>query len=150
MRSPTDATNLRDSHPFLYRSILFHALVSVALGFNFWLTKPTFNPYGIDYRIIGSVFILLGLAKLTFLHGVRAPWGRILVRRSIRGVRVVVALKIAWVTFWAIGTTVTFFQGKTSLQLFILYAGLALLEASAMYEPFRNPLTARPEPRGAA
>lgn len=133
-----NAINLRLSHPTLYRSIMTFAILSIFLGINFIFAKPTFNPYGIDYLIIGWVFITLGALKLFFLN----------IRRNVKAVRIVMSIEIMWMTFWGIGTTITFFQGKTSLQLFILYIALTVFEMFLLFEPFSNPITATTEAHG--
>jgi hypothetical protein len=133
-----NAINLRLSHPTLYRAIMTFAILSILLGINFLLAKPTFNPYGIDYMIIGVIFIILGMGKVIFLN----------LHRSVRAVRILMSGEIGFMVFWAIGTTITFFQGKTSLQLFILYVGLTVFEAFLLFEPFSNPITATRDTSG--
>lgn len=122
---------IRFSHPNLYYGILTFAFVNVALGLNFYFTNPTFNPYGIDKMIVGTIFLSLGLSKVLFL----VFW------HNIKAVRVVMALEIGFMAFWGIGSTITFFQGKTSLQLFILYCGMAINELFLILEPVVNPVT---------
>lgn len=123
--------NLRLTHPNLYRSAMLFALISVGLGLNFILTKPTFNPYGIDKGIIGAIFLTLGCVKLA----------AIVVIRNLKFIRVSMAFCAAFMMFWGIGTSITFFTGQTSLQLFVLYSGLTLLQLCLLLEPFVNPLT---------
>lgn len=123
---------LHDSHPNLYRSIMVFAFIGVALGLNFFFTNPTFQQYGIDKNIIGGIFMALGLGKLVFLNFFR----------SLRVVRLLLAASVAFQVFWAVGTSLTFFTGQTSLQLFILYIGLAMLQFFLLIEPFTNPANA--------
>lgn len=123
--------NIRFTHPNLYWGILTFACINIGLGLNFLFTMPTFNPYQIDKTIVGSIFLLLGLSKLIFL----------LLVHNLKAVRVVMALEVAFMIFWGIGTSITFFQGRTSLQLFVLYIGLAVLEITRLTEPGINPLT---------
>ena len=55
----------------------------------------------------------------------------------------------AYTAFLAVGTGEPWLEGCGSLQLPILYAGLALLQVPLMREPFVNPVTAKsvdPEP----
>lgn len=119
------------SHPNLYRGIMTFAFINIGLGLNFLFTNPTFNPYQIDKLLIGSIFLTLGVSKVTFLN----------VSRNLKVVRFVMALEVMFMLFWGIGTSITFFQGRTSLQLFVLYAGLAMLELFLLQEPAVNPVT---------
>lgn len=80
---------IKFSHPNLYHGILTFSLINIALGLNFYFTNPTFNPYGIDKMIIGTVFLILGLAKVIFL----VFW------HNIRAVRVTMALEIGFMVF---------------------------------------------------
>lgn len=123
--------NVQLSHPNLYRSIMVFALTYVGLGLNFIFTNPTFNPYGIPKEITGSIFLFLGLAKIIFLNLIH----------NLKIVRALMSLQIVFIVFWGTGTSITFFQGKTSLQLFVLYAGLGFLEYFQLQEPYWNPLT---------
>lgn len=127
----TNTINLRKTHPNLYRSIMTFAAVSIGLGLNFWLANPTFNPYNIQKEIVGSIFLSLGLGKVIFLNFWRNLWM----------VRTIMGTEVAFMMFWGVGTTITFFQGKTSLQLFCLYVGLSVFEVWLLLEPFANPLT---------
>lgn len=127
----TEPVNLRLTNPTLYRSVMVFALISVGLGLNFLLAKPTFNPYQIDRHIIGAIFLCLGLAELI---------GVVFIL-NLQFIRVVMALNVAYMMFWGIGTSITFFTGQTSLQLFVLYVGLSGLQLFLLLEPFVNPLT---------
>ena len=123
--------NIRLSHPNLYRLILFFSFISIGLGLNFLFTNPTFNPYGLDKTITGSIFLTIGTIMLFFL----------LVQRNLKMVRAMISISVMWQIFWGIGTSITFFQGKTSLQLFVLYMGLSAIQMFTLIEPFINPIT---------
>lgn len=123
--------NIRKSHPTLYHSIMIIGLASVALGFNFWFSNPTFNPYGIDKNLIGLIFFLLGTSKLVLLN----------VIRNLRAVRIQMAVSIGWVLFWGLSNTQQFFVGNASLQLPIMYMTLALLQIPLLIESHVNPMT---------
>lgn len=125
--------NLRLTHPTLFKSALTFAFISIGLGLNFLFTKPTFNPFGIDKAIIGTIFFCLGMAKLV----------AITVIRRIRAIRITMALNSSWMVFWGFGTATTWITGQTSLQLFVLYMGIALSQVFWHREPFSNPLTTR-------
>lgn len=127
---PTD--HLRDTHPNLYRSMMTTGLIEFALGLNFLLTTPTFQQFGIHKNIIGTGFLLLGLAYVVFLN----------IYRSIRIARLLTVIGATFMVFWGVGTTETFFAGRSSLQLCILYFGLAALQVPLLLEPFLNPVTA--------
>lgn len=121
--------NMRLSHPNLFRSITVMAFISIGLGLNFIFTNPTFNPYNIPKELTGTIFLVLGIARLIFL----------IVNHNLRMLRMVMSTGIAWNVFWGVGTSITFFQGKTSLQLFVLYMGLSFLELFLLVEPSINP-----------
>lgn len=123
--------NLRYSHPNLFKSIITFACINIGLGLNFLLTNPTFNPYGIDKTIIGMIFLGLGLGKIVSL----------LVVYNMKAIRILMALEVAFMVFWGIGSSITFFQGRTSLQLFVLYIGIAVSETFLLLEPVVNPMT---------
>lgn len=126
-----DKINIRLTHPNLWRSILTFAFIYIGLGFNFLFTNPPFNPYNIDKIIIGLIFLSLGLSKILFLIFVR----------NLKWLRLMITLGIIFTIFWGVGTSITFFQGKTSLQLFILYIGMGFLNTFLLIEPTINILS---------
>lgn len=126
-----DDINLRLSHPTLYRGIMTFAIINMALALNFFFTNPTFNPYEIDKSVVGAIFMSLGFSKIIFLN----------VYRSLKVVRALMTLEIMFMLFWGLGNTITFWQGKTSLQLLVLYVGMAANETWLLLEPFVNPMT---------
>lgn len=119
------------THPNLYRGIMTFAIINIALALNFFFTNPTFNPYGINKAIVGTVFLVLGVSKIIFLN----------FKRNLKTVRFLMTAEIIFMLFWGIGSTITFFQGKTSLQLFVLYVGMAVNEVFLLLEPAVNPIT---------
>jgi hypothetical protein len=127
--------NLRLSHPNLYRSFMTFALISIGLGFNFIFAKPTFNAYDIPKLWIGIVFLSFGISKIFFLN----------ILYNLKIVRILMSLSVAFKIFWGVGTSLTFFTGQTSLQLFVLYVGLAMLELFMLIEPSFNPMSSRKE-----
>lgn len=131
MAQDFNKVNIRLTHPNLYYSLLVFAFINIGLGLNFIFANPTFNPYQIDKTVIGSIFLTLGLLKITFLQ----------LFRHLRILRVVMTAEVIFMVFWGIGTTITFFQGRTSLQLFALYAGLSALEVFLLLEPIANPVS---------
>lgn len=123
--------NLRKSHPGLYHSILTVGCMGVALACNFWFTRPTFNPYGIDKNIIGTVFAVIGLSQIVFL----------VVARDLRMVRLTLAISVGWMLFWGLSNTQQFFAGKSSLQLPILFLVISALQFPLLVESPVNPFT---------
>lgn len=133
--------SVRITHPNLYRQRMTIALLFVALGLCFllpWIPEPTFEQFGIPSEGIGLGFMVLGLGLLLFLN----------VLRNTRAVRVVLIAGILYEIFWAIGTTETVFQGKSSPQLFILYIGHVFMQVWALKEPGFNPITATADEEG--
>lgn len=123
--------NIKFSHPNLYRLFLTFSLIHIGLGINFFFSNPAFNPYEIDKNIIGIIFLSLGVVKAFFL----------MVRRNLKFVRIIMAFSIGFTLFWGAGTIFSFLRGQTSLQMLVLYWGLAVIEMSLLLEPLANPLT---------
>jgi hypothetical protein len=127
------SVNLRRTHPNLYRTVMTFAVMSVVLGLNFWILSPTFLIYDLPNVLWGTIFLVLGFAKIVFLN----------IWRRLRAVRAVMAFAIAYFLFLGAGTSQPFFEGSGSLQLPILYLGCAALQIPLLIEPFVNPWTAR-------
>lgn len=123
--------SLRKTHPNLFIALNILALTSVALALNFYFSKPTFNPYGIDKEIVAAVFFILGISQLIVLT----------VYHNLKLVRLAVATSVGILLFWGISNTQQGFQGKASFQLPILYIALALLQIPLLIEPRTNPMT---------
>lgn len=121
---------LHDTHPLLYRGFLTFALVSVALGLNFFFFTPAFNPYEIPVEITGGVFLALGLIKLAVIY--KFP--------TLLNIRLSMAACMGWMIFWGVSTIMSF--PATSLQLPILYAAMVAFQMWHLLEPYKNPLTA--------
>lgn len=131
---PIRDIDIRRSHPSLFRVICVIGLICVGLGLNFLLASPTFNPYGFPKEVTGGIFLALGISKLF----------TILALRNLRILRINMALCMGFMLFWGFGTSITYFTGQTSLQLFVLYWGLTAIQLIMMLEPVVNPLTAKP------
>ena len=129
--------DVRKTHPNLYLAVSTFALISVALGVNFWAFHPAFQVYGMPNGVWGSIFLALGIGKLIFLN----------LYRRLRMVRAVMACAVAYMLFFGVGTTQPVFDGKASVQLLILYVGLAALQIPLLIEPFINPWTAKRDAR---
>lgn len=122
---------IRNTHPALYRALMVLGFMGIALGFNFWFSSPTFNPYGIPKNIIGIIFFILGLSQIVFLN----------VLHDLRMVRLNLAFSVSWMFFWGVSNAQQFFAGNASLQLPILYVTLSILQIPLLMESPVNPMT---------
>lgn len=122
--------SLRATHPNLFRSLLTVAGLQVALALNFFTSNPTFNP--LPKNVIGAVFLVLGVSLAVVLTAFR----RLMLVRVFAGLSVFV-----WGS-WGFLNTEQFFDDKASLQLPMLYVGLAALVIPLLMEPWFNPITA--------
>lgn len=122
---------IRKSHPALYRTLMTLAVMGIALGFNFWFSNPTFNPYGVPKNAIGVVFSVLGCSQIVFLN----------ILRNLRMVRLNLAASITWMFFWGVSNAQQFLAGNASLQLPILYVTLSILQIPLLVESPVNPMT---------
>lgn len=128
---------MRTAHPNLYGMYITYALLGIALGLNFIFLHPAFQPLGIPKWTIGAAFVVCGAIQLTLLLFVWNP----------TALRLLMALAVALMTFWAAVLTWEYFRlHQTSLQLPITYVGLAALGFLLLAEPFINPVTATPTP----
>lgn len=128
-----DRVRIRSTHPGLYHSIMTLSIMSVALGINFWISNPTFNPYGIPKDLIGLIFFLLGASQLFFLN----------ILRDLRKVRLGLAVSLGFILFWGVSNTQQSFAGNASWQLPILYITIAALHIPFLIESPVNPMTRR-------
>lgn len=124
---------LQKTHPNLYHLIMILNLSNIALALNFWISHPTFNPYGINKDLIGCIFFALGSIQIVFLN----------FHRDLRAVRLVMAISIGFNLFWGLSNAQQSFAGKASFQLPILYITLALIRVPLMFESPVNPMTER-------
>lgn len=126
-----DEINVRKTHPNLYWLLMFLAATSIALGLNFVFLQPTFHIFDAPNVLWGTIFLLTGSARFIALN----------IYRRLRLVRATVAFSAVYMAFLAVGTGEPWLDGVGSLQLPILYAGLALLQVPLLMEPFVNPET---------
>lgn len=124
--------NIRKTHRTLFWQAVTFALGSVAIGINFLFYTPPFNAYGIDVKIIGVIFIVLGAANLVALVLIK---NLLLIRISMTAC----SFYMAW---WGAGTAITVFQGKTSWQLPIAFLVIVVASTLLCWEPYINPKTA--------
>lgn len=127
------ASKLKDLHPTLYKTYLLFAVLSIALGLNFYYLTPPFMPLSVPKEPVSLVFLGCGVIKLMLL----------LIKSKHSWLRLSMATSVAIYTFWAIALTADFFlRSQTSLQLPIFVMGLAALGGLLLLEPFINPVTA--------
>lgn len=126
---PRRGVNLRTTNPTLFRGVLTVAIIFIAMALNFLLTVPTFEQFGIPKNVIGWGFMILGVGQVIAL----TLW------RDLRVVRLGLAAGIIYCLFWGVGTSQTFFEGKSSLQLLILYLGIAAIQVPLLFSPYLNP-----------
>lgn len=126
-----DKTNLRKANSGLYWLLMVNALGFFALGLNFLLTVPTFEQFDIPKNVIGWGFLGIGSVQLVLLNVVR----------RLRLVRLMLLVGVFYTITWGIGTTQTFFEGKSSLQLFTLYLYVAAVQTVLRFEPSRTTAT---------
>lgn len=125
--------NIRLTHPALYWLVMFVAVVCIAQGMNFIFLQPTFPIYERSNNLWGVIFLVLGPSKIIFLN----------FYRRMHLVRLTMYFSVCYMLYLGFGTTQPLFEGKGSLQLPIMYAGMAALQVPFLVEPFINPLTAR-------
>lgn len=125
--------NVRKTHPGLYRLVMGIALICIALGVNFLVFTPTFRVYDLPNPLWGAIFLAVGLSKVVFLN----------LYRSLRLTRMTMAFAAAYILFFGAGTMQPALEGNASLQLPILYAGIAATLVALLLEPFINPWTAK-------
>lgn len=138
--------NVRRTHPNLYWLLMFLALTGIALGLNFIILQPTFPIWDAPNVLWGTIFLVLSVARIIALN----------VYRRLRWVRATMAFSAAYMAFLAIGTGEPWWHwfmaeigvsggdpSRASLQLPIIYAGMALLQVPLLFEPFVNPVTAK-------
>lgn len=125
--------DIRKTHPNLYLMVMTLGAIDVLLAANFYWLNPTFEVYHLKNYVWASVFLTLGLAKWWFLN----------FKRSLRVVRMTMAFAVSFLVFFAIGTAEPWLDGVGSLQLPIMYLGMAAVQIPMLLEPFLNPWTAR-------
>lgn len=125
--------NVRRTHPNLYWLLMVLSVTGIALGLNFIVLQPTFHIFAAPNAVWGGIFLATSIARLIALN----------VYRRLRWVRATMFFSAAYMAFLAVGTGQPFVEGTGSLQLPIIYAGMALLQVPLLWEPFVNPETAK-------
>lgn len=127
------AINIHKTHPNLYWLVMILALIDLALGCNFIFLNPTFPIFDAPNEVWGGIFLALGAGKIVSLN----------FYRRLRLVRGIMAFAVSYIMLLAFGTTQPYLEGVGSLQLPILYAGMAAIQIPLLVEPFVNPWTAK-------
>lgn len=124
---------MRKTHPYLYKSCMTIAILSIGLGLNFWFLTPAFMPLKIPKELVAPIFFICGVIKL----------GLLLFSHNRTYLRLSMALSIVIYLFWAIATTYDFFaRSLTSLQLPMFVTGVAVLGLWQLLARFTEPATA--------
>lgn len=117
--------SIRKTIPLLYWSVTVYALIALALGLNFILLQPTFLIFGAPNELWGVIFLALGVSKIIALN----------FYRRLRLIRGLMSFKITYMMFLALGTSQPYIEGKGSLQLPIMYAGISALQIVLLLLP---------------
>ena len=124
---------MRKTHPNFYWVLMLLAATGIALGCNFIFLQPAFLIWDGPNELWGGIFLVISVAKIVALN----------VYRRLRWLRATMAFTAAYMAFLAVGTAEPYVNGVGSLQLPILYVGLALFQVPLLMEPFVNPETAK-------
>lgn len=120
----------RKTHPNLYFGITAFGLISVALGLNMIFTTTTYYPYSINDVLTGTILIAIGVFKIATLN-----------LQLLTLVRWSMAASVGFMLFYGLGYAIGFLSNDIpTMQPFILYSGLAVLQIPALIEPSANPL----------
>jgi hypothetical protein len=125
--------SLRLLHPALYRAVMLYATGFVALGINFLIFTPTYLIFGMPNELWGALLLAIGATELFFLNVVN----------RLSHVRQAMAAGIALCLILAAGTCEPFIHHVGSLQLPLMYLGLAATQYPLLIEPPVNPWTKR-------
>lgn len=130
------SVNVRQAHPNYWVSVMTFSGIYMALALNFFLLHPTFLIFNAPNRVWGTIFVLLAAGQVVTVNMSWLPW-----------LRRVMACSIVYMAVLAAGTSQPFLDNTGSLQLPIMYVGLATLLVPLRAEPPSNPLTMK-EPTG--
>lgn len=131
---PNAGVSLRLTHPNVYRALSTFACCTLALGLNFLILTPAFDPLGVPKALSGWVFVVIAVAQLITLNR----------SGDLRLLRLATAFSVGTMFSYGAIAAVSFVQlHQTSLQLPILYFGTAISEFWLLVEPFTNPVTQR-------
>lgn len=128
-------THVRQTHPNYWVSVMTFSVIYLALSANFLFLHPSFLVFGAPNQVWAAIFLALAVAQVATITSGRLLW-----------LRRIMACSIVYMAVLAVGTSQPFLDKTGSLQLPILYLGLATLLVPLRAEPPSNPLTMR-EPR---
>lgn len=126
------------THPNRYWLIMCFAVMFAALAVNFHFFTPTFLVYGAPNYVWSACFLALSTGLFVFSN----LW------HTLEGLRLCLSLSVAFLLFFAAGTSEPFIHGEGSLQLPIVYLGLSALAFPVLIEPYVNPWTAARKANG--
>lgn len=124
MASEHDKVHIRKTNPGLYLAITISIISHIASGWNLWASNPTFIPYGISKNLVGTIFILFGMAIFIFLN----------VYRNLPKLRLTLAVSIMFLIFWGLSNTEQWRAGNASLALPIFLWTIAAFQARSTVE----------------
>jgi len=124
--------DLRKTHLNLWRMVMMLAIGNLLLALNFLLMQPTYPIFHAPNELWGVCFAVLGCAKLFSL----------LVWHNLSVVRGCMSVAVGYTLLVAAGACEPAIDGVGSLQLAILYGGMAVIQLPLILEPFYNPMTA--------
>lgn len=127
--------DIRKTHPNLYWMVMIVAVVCVLLAANFFWLKPAFEVFHLSNYVWATAFLALGVAKILFLN----------VYINLHAVRMTMGFSVGYIFFFAVGTCEPWIDGEGSLQLPIIYLGMAAVQFVMLIEPFLNLWTAKRE-----
>lgn len=123
--------NLRLTNPDMYKSVMLFVIFCISMTLNYWFSKPTFNPYGIQRPWIGLTFLIIGMALILLLN----------VFRNLKLVRITLAVAGGLLIFWGISNTQQSFAGKASFAFPILLFYVASIILKDLLQSPVNPMT---------
>lgn len=126
------SAGVRQAHPNYWVSVMTFSMIYLALAANFLFLHPSFLIFGAPNQVWACIFFLLAVGQTVTVNMGQLPW-----------LRRVMACSIVYMALLAVGTSQPFLDKTGSLQLPILYLGLATLLVPLRAEPPSNPLTMR-------
>lgn len=131
-----ERVNIHLTHPSLYWTILFFALMSVGMAVSYWFgPAPTFNPYDIDRDLVAGVFFLYGVWQIVFLN-----------THYLLMVRIGMAFAGVLMGAWGFANTFQAFAGKASFTLPLVLGTIGAVHLKWLTEAPVNPVTRRDPP----
>jgi hypothetical protein len=123
--------DLRKTHLNLWRMAFLLAVGELLLGANFLLLQPTYPIFHAPNELWGICFVVVAVSQMLAL----------LVVHSLAFVRGCMSVAVAYTLIVAVGACEPWLDGVGSLQLAILYGGMAVIQIPLILEPFLNPMT---------